>query len=170
MNENLETMLKSGGLKLAAMQAKNAEKDAKLEALRAAQAKNDGEKFLSLLPVGVHEYASFDHRFIFVCLPDAAQVAAEYRVVTERREYQGMSDLFISEIWLKEHSVSGKVWSLWRYVAVEGDVVIAPAGNGEDYAELDVALARAVQLGDGRLSAELDAAQQRADFRDWEAV
>jgi hypothetical protein len=81
-----------------------------------------------------------------------------------------MSDLFISEIWLKEHSVSGKVWSLWRYVAVEGDVVIAPAGNGEDYAELDVALARAVQLGDGRLSAELDAAQQRADFRDWEAV
>jgi len=168
MNEKIETMLKSGGLKLAAMKGIRAKRDAMLDAMRAEQARNDGEKLLSLVPAELHEYVGHDHRYIYVSLPGAAQVAAEYRMTTEQREYQGMSDLFIAEIWLKEDAVSGNVWSLWRYQVCEGDASLLPCGKDEYYKDIDVALARAVELGDGEEEAEKEAARQRKKFANQE--
>jgi hypothetical protein len=169
MKEEIETMLKSGGLKLAAMRGIQAKKAALLDAMRAEQARSDGEKLLSLVPAELHEYVSHDHRYVNISLPGAAHLAAEYRVTTESREFQGMSDLFIAEIWLKEHAASGNVWSLWRYQAYEGDTGLVPCGETEFYKDLDVALARAVELGDGKAEAEAEAAKQRAEFAEWDA-
>lgn len=166
----VERIILSGREKLERMQAEKAEKDARLDALRAAQLKNDGEKILSLVPAELHEYVSHDHIYIYINLPYAAQLATEYRVTTERVEINGLSDLFIAEIWLKENAVNGKVWSLWQYKAYEGDVGLFPCGDGEFYKDLDVALARAFELGDGKVAAELDAEHQRAEYENWKAI
>ena len=169
MNEKLETLLNAGREKLAVMEAEKVEKESRLHALRTLQAINDAEKFLSLVPAELHEFLSHDHRYIYINLAGAAQVVAEYRATTERREHEGLSDLFIAEIWLKEDAVSGNVWSLWRNHAYEGDFGFVPCGKDEYYKDIDVALARAVELGDGKAEAEAEAAKQRAEFAEWDA-
>ena len=171
MKEEIETMLKSGGLKLAAMQAKKAEDAARHEAMHKDITERALAGVLSLVPEELRDYASvdFSYKTIHVTLPGAAMASASIHINYEWKRGEGGEKLYqyAASMWLNKNT-DETVWKLARYKAFEGEIDWVP-NTLEMYEDLDVALARAVELGDGKAEAEAEAAKQRAEFAEWDA-
>lgn len=160
---NLESILMSGREKLAAIQAKNAESDARANAMHADIERRAREAVMALVLPELHEYVSLDFAYntISIRIPGAARVSASVRFEHDwvrtpdgEQQYQ-----VVSSAWLRI-SADETVWGLERYRADEGEIYWA-GSNIERYGDLGVALARAVELGDSKEEAEAEAERQR---------
>lgn len=159
MKTELENLLNSGREKLTALQAEQAKKDSEDKALQAERGQRVMSALMALVPAELHEYMRADYPYssINILIPGAAMVSASVRF-----EYIWEKNIqYVSSAYL-ERSGDETAWRLSSYEAWEGEISWVPAN--EAYADLDVAIARAVELGDGKADAEAEAESQREEF------
>lgn len=164
MNTEIENLLNSGREKLAREQAEKDEKAAEYKTIQAERQQRAMSALLSLVPAELHEYVYVGYpseKTINVVIPGAAIVSASVRfeyIWENNIQYVSSADL--------ERDCDETAWQLSFYEAWEGEVCLVPAKN-ETYVDLDIALARAVDLGDGKAKAEDLAKSQREERAAW---
>jgi len=161
MTAELEKLLKSGREKLAEAQRLIDEEAA---AEREWLAKLDEQRhnaIMELVPEALHPYVSVENNeYLHIQLPNAARVSA--RVYLRETIMDERVSVFLKAE-LYEWRPRTPVWRVFRYYAHEGEVNWF-GEDGQLYNELDTALACAVELGDRKSVAELDAEHQRSQW------
>lgn len=119
---------------------------------------------VNLVPDCLRQYVSIQGNVIHIDMPDCARVSA--KVYLRETWLVGRTYFEKAELtaWTPNKSSFG-IWMLSRYGAYDGEISLWECGELHD--ELDVALARAVEFGDGKAEAEAEAARQSAEFANW---
>ena len=120
---------------------------------------------VNLVPDCLRQYVSIENNVIHIGIPDCARVSA--KVYLSETWLVGRTYFEKAELtaWNAKESSLG-VWKLSRYRAYDGEISLWEC-YGELYEELDVAIARAAEMGDWKAEAEAEAARQRAEFANW---
>jgi hypothetical protein len=155
MNEQIQSILNAGRKKIqASIEASQAEIAA---AVRRKQVEADylRRALLALVPEALHEFCEVDGSEIAICLPGAAQVVSnsqamgyDYRIIVE----DGREVRVVDKV---RHALNYGLWLIKRWESDdEGEVYLRIVDRTDD---LEVALAWAVEMGDGREDAERQA-------------
>lgn len=157
MNEQIQSILNAGRKKIqASIEASQAEIAA---AVRRKQVEADylRRALLALVPEALHEFCRVDDREIAVCLPGAAWVTSNPQVLYYDCKTIATDDGDIRVVDKVRHVLNYGLWLIKRWKSDdEGEVYLSIVDRTDD---LEIALARAVEMGDGREEAEREAQQ-----------
>lgn len=170
MNTEIEKLLNSGREKLDAIKREIDEKEAAEHEYLAELNEQTHNGIVNLVPNALRQYVSIENNdFLHIQLPDSALLAA--RVYLEHDYREGKPYFHKAELstWKRQMAGIGGIWRLFRYGAHEGEVSWYEEA-GELYEDLEVALTRAVELGDGKAEADIQAEQQRAKYASAKAL
>lgn len=167
MNEKLKDYLNSGRAKL---EDENRRNEAIIKADLEHHAKLQEQRrsgILSLVPDFLHQYTSVENdTAIHIEMPRAARVSAKVRLHEDYLGVDGREYFEKASLSTWRTDASSDIWCVSRCGAYDGEVGWFEV---DTFDALDVALAQAVELGDGKAEAEQEAARQRAEFAEWDA-
>jgi hypothetical protein len=156
MNEQIQSILDAGRAKIqASIEASQAEIAA---AVRRKQVEADylRRALLALVPEALHEFCEVDGRGeVAICLPGVALVTSNSQALDYDCKTIETDDGEVRVVDKVMHALDYGLWLIKRWKADdEGEVYLRIVDRTDD---LEIALARAVEMGDGREEAEREA-------------
>jgi len=157
MNEQILSILNAGRRKIQeSIEASQAEIAA---AVRRKQVEADylRRALLALVPEALHEFCVVDvqRREIAICLPGAAQVVSNSQAMDYDCKTIATDDGDVRVVDKVRHVLNYGLWLIKRWKSDdEGEVYLSIVDRTDD---LEIALAQAVEMGDGREEAEREA-------------
>jgi hypothetical protein len=162
MDEKLNEIIKKAQKDLDARRRADKERVATIEALTEKNNNKIRELARALFPDEVRPYISFAEGFgweAFITIPGLAIISHKLYVRTQSVFNKDLDAWIqsVNEVTLGK----GEYYQLPRWGAFEGEINTFPIGNTGKIETLDMALALAAELGDGKQEAEEEALRQR---------